>query len=77
MQVEVGRDTAALEANISKRSLNQHLSPRLTDACLDVGVVAPLAVPLTLDGGLVVPSAGVSPPLASAVVPATVTRSSW
>ena len=74
MQVEVGKDMEALEANMSEAS-PQHLCPPLTDARLDVGVVAPLAVPLTLDGGLVVPRAGVPPPLPSAVVPAPVTRS--
>ena len=40
----------------------------VTDASLDVDIVAPLPVPQTADEGLVEPRAGEAPPLSSAVI---------
>ena len=49
-------------------SVTCSLKLELTDAALDVGVIAPGPVPPTVDGGLVVPGGGVAPALPPAEI---------
>ena len=44
------------------------MSMILTDTALNVLIIAPLTIPVTLYCGLIVPIAGISPALSSAVV---------